>query len=67
MSEIVWASIGTSLTVIGMLGRALYWLGGKFKEIEERFEQIEERFRQVDERFSRIELPALSPISTGSF
>ncbi|AFA39290.1 paREP5 [Pyrobaculum oguniense TE7] len=44
MSEIVWATIGTSLTVIGMLGGALYWLGGKFKEVEERFKQIDERF-----------------------
>jgi len=43
------------LTIIGMLGVALYWLGGKFKDIEKRFEQIDERFKQADERFRQID------------
>jgi len=34
---------------------ALYWLGGKFKEIDKRFEQIDERFKQVDERFRQVD------------
>jgi chromosome segregation ATPase len=54
--------IGFSITIIGMLGSVVYWLGGKFKEIEmrlniidERFKQVDERFRQIDERFKQID------------
>ena len=44
-----------SLTIISMLGGAMFWLGRKFAQIDERFKQIDERFRQVDERFQRLE------------
>jgi septal ring factor EnvC (AmiA/AmiB activator) len=54
--------IGFSITIIGMLGSVVYWLGGKFKEIEmrlniidERFKQVDERFRQIDERFKQVD------------
>ncbi|WP_333638649.1 hypothetical protein [Pyrobaculum aerophilum] len=63
--DIVYYVVGFSLTVVGMLGGALYWLGGKFKEIDKRFETVERELRQiregqgelrryVDERFSRL-------------
>jgi len=55
MAEVVYYVVTSSLTIIGMLGVALYWLGGKFKEIEKRFEQIDERFKQVDERFKQVD------------
>jgi len=55
MAEVVYYVVASSLSIIGMLGAALYWLGGKFKEIEKRFEQIDERFKQVDERFNRVD------------
>jgi len=54
MAEVVYYVVTSSLTIIGMLGAALYWLGGKFKEIEKRFEQIDERFRQVDEKIESV-------------
>ncbi|MFP3195436.1 MAG: hypothetical protein RXQ74_01040 [Caldivirga sp.] len=47
--------IGLSLTIIGMLGGGLFWLGGEFKEIRMRFKEIDERFRQIDERFREID------------
>ena len=47
--------IGLSLTIIGMLGGGLFWLGGEFREIRMRFKQIDERFRQIDERFKEID------------
>ncbi|WP_243678249.1 hypothetical protein [Vulcanisaeta distributa] len=37
------------------MGTTLYWLGGKFKEIDMRFKQIDERFKQIDERFKQID------------
>jgi len=54
MVEVVYYVVTSSLTIIGMLGVALYWLGGKFKEIEKKFEQIDERFRQVDEKIEGV-------------
>jgi len=47
--------IGLSLTIIGMLGGGLFWLGGEFREIRMRFKEIDERFRQIDERFKEID------------
>ncbi|GAB6943593.1 hypothetical protein [Vulcanisaeta sp. JCM 14467] len=47
--------VGPVVTIIVILGTSLYWLGGKFKEIEMRFQQIDERFRQIDERFRQID------------
>ncbi|WP_291999027.1 hypothetical protein [Caldivirga sp.] len=32
--------VGLSVTVIGMLGGVLYWLGGKFRGIDLRFQQM---------------------------
>jgi len=46
--------IGLSLTIIGMLGGGLFWLGGEFREIRMRFKEIDERFRQIDERFNEL-------------
>jgi len=54
VDEVIYYVVISSLTIIGMLGAALYWLGGKFKEIEKRFEQIDERFRQVDEKIEGV-------------
>ena len=34
MDEVIYYVVSFSLTIIGMLGVALYWLGGKFKEID---------------------------------
>ena len=47
--------IGLSLTIIGMLGGGLFWLGGEFREIRMRFKEIDERFRRIDERFKEID------------
>jgi len=55
MAEVVYYVVASSFSIIGVLGVALYWLGGKFKEIEKRFEQIDERFKQVDERFRQVD------------
>jgi len=55
VDEVIYYVVSFSLTIIGMLGVALYWLGGKFKEIEKRFEQIDERFNRVDERFRQVD------------
>ncbi len=46
--------IGFSLTIIGMLGGGLFWLGGEFREIRMRFKQIDERFREIDRRFDEL-------------
>jgi len=46
--------IGLSLTIIGMLGGGLFWLGGEFREIRMRFKEIDERFRQIDGRFNEL-------------
>jgi len=46
--------IGLSLTIIGMLGGGLFWLGGEFREIRMRFKQIDERFREIDRRFDEL-------------
>jgi len=54
MVEVVHYVVVSSFAIIGILGVAMYWLGGKFKEIEKRFEQIDERFRQVDEKIEGV-------------
>jgi hypothetical protein len=46
--------IGLSLTIIGMLGGGLFWLGGEFREIRMRFKQIDERFREIDRKFDEL-------------
>jgi len=46
--DVAYYVVGFSLTIIGMLGGAMFWLGRKFA-------QIDERFRQADERFQRLE------------
>ncbi|MCU7787642.1 hypothetical protein ODS41_06895 [Pyrobaculum sp. 3827-6] len=46
--DVVYYVVGFSLTIIGMVSGALYWLGAKFKEIEN-------RLRDVDSRFERLE------------
>jgi len=49
------------LAAVGGLGglvaiiSAIYWLGRKFGEIEERFKLIDERFKMIDERFRVID------------
>ncbi|RFA92626.1 hypothetical protein [Pyrobaculum aerophilum] len=47
--DVVYYVVGFSLTVVGMLGGALYWLGAKFKEIDKRFETIERELKQIRE------------------
>ncbi|WP_243677875.1 hypothetical protein [Vulcanisaeta distributa] len=47
--------IGPIVTIVTILGTTLYWLGGKFKEIDMRFKQMDERFKQIDERFKQID------------
>ncbi|BDR92106.1 hypothetical protein [Vulcanisaeta souniana] len=47
--------VGPVVTIVTILGTTLYWLGGKFKEIEMRFKEINEHFRQIDERFKQID------------
>ncbi|MGB9705317.1 MAG: hypothetical protein ACPL3C_07695 [Pyrobaculum sp.] len=54
VSDVVLSIIGLAVTVVGMLGGALYWLGKKFQEIEMRFREIEMRFREIDRRFEEI-------------
>ncbi|MCU7787622.1 hypothetical protein ODS41_06795 [Pyrobaculum sp. 3827-6] len=54
VSDVVLSIIGLAVTVVGMLGGALYWLGKKFQEIEMRFREIEIRFREIDRRFEEI-------------
>ncbi|WP_054849204.1 hypothetical protein [Vulcanisaeta sp. JCM 14467] len=50
--------VGPIVTIVVILGTSLYWLGGKFKEIDMRFQQIDQRFNElknyVDERFNRL-------------
>ncbi|MGC9227141.1 hypothetical protein [Caldivirga sp.] len=55
VDAVVFAFVGLSVTVIGMLGGALYWLGGKFREIDLRFKQMDDRFNQVNLRFQQID------------
>lgn len=45
----VYYVVGLSLTLIGMLGGALYWLGAKFREIDKRFEAVERELKQIRE------------------
>ncbi|WP_237179375.1 hypothetical protein [Pyrobaculum ferrireducens] len=54
VSDVVLSIIGLAVTVVGMLGGALYWLGKKFQEIEMRFREIEMRFKEIDRRFEEI-------------
>jgi len=56
------------LAAIGGLGglvaiiSAIYWLGRRFGEIDERFKFIDERFKQVDKRFDELEVRILGRI-----
>jgi len=50
VDEDVYYVISFSLTIIGMLGVALYWLGGKFKKLEKRFEQIDDNMGSPSEK-----------------
>ncbi|MFZ8783823.1 MAG: hypothetical protein ACO2OR_07600, partial [Desulfurococcaceae archaeon] len=49
------------LAAVGGLGglvaiiSAIYWLGRKFGEIDERFRVIDERFRAIDKRFKLVD------------
>ncbi|WP_054855599.1 hypothetical protein [Vulcanisaeta sp. JCM 16161] len=47
--------VGPIVTIVTILGTTLYWLGGKFREVDMRFQQINERFKQIDERFKQID------------
>jgi len=38
VDEVVYYVVSFSLTIIGTLGVALYWLGGKFKKLKKRFD-----------------------------
>jgi tetrahydromethanopterin S-methyltransferase subunit G len=54
IDEVVLSIIGLAVTVVGMLGGALYWLGRKFGEIDKRFEEIDKRFEEIDRRFEEV-------------
>ena len=54
-ASLILGIIGPIVTIVVILGTSLYWLGGKFREIDMRFRQIDERFRQIDERFEQID------------
>ncbi|ADY01900.1 hypothetical protein VMUT_1696 [Vulcanisaeta moutnovskia 768-28] len=47
--------IGPIVTIVTILGTTLYWLGGKFKEIDMRFREIDMRFGQINEKFEEID------------
>jgi len=47
--------IASTITIIGILGGSLYWLGRKFAQIDDRFKQIDGRFSQIDQRFEQID------------
>ena len=47
--------VGTVVTIVVILGTSLYWLDGKFKEINVRFREIDKRFEEIDKRFERID------------
>ncbi len=50
MNDVVVYIIGFSLTIIGMLGGALYWLGKRFATIDKRFEDIDRRFEDMERK-----------------
>ncbi|RLF22562.1 MAG: hypothetical protein DRN15_08605 [Thermoprotei archaeon] len=52
---VIEAIIASTVTIIGVLGSSLYWLGRKFAQINERFRQIDERFRQINKRFQQVD------------
>ncbi|MHB9301886.1 hypothetical protein [Thermofilum pendens] len=54
MDEVLVAVLGSTVSIIGVLGGALYWLGGKFREIDYRFREVERRFEEVDRRFAEV-------------
>jgi len=54
VDEVIYYVVSFSLTIIGMLGVALYWLGEKFKEIDKRFEQVDEKIEGVKRYVDRV-------------
>jgi len=55
MDEVVVYVVGFSLTIIGMLGGSLFWLGRKFAQIEHKFAEMDKRFAEVDKRFVEVQ------------
>ncbi|MCX8136887.1 hypothetical protein [Pyrobaculum aerophilum] len=53
--EVVLSIIGLAVTIVGMFGSSLYWLGRKFAEIDKKFEAIDRRFEEIDKRFEAVE------------
>ncbi len=53
--EVVLSIIGLAVTIVGMFGGSLYWLGRKFAEIDKKFEAIDRRFEEIDKRFEAME------------
>lgn len=53
--EVVLSIIGLAVTIVGMFGGSLYWLGRKFAEIDKKFEAIDRRFEEIDKRFEAVE------------
>ncbi|WP_258870220.1 hypothetical protein [Pyrobaculum aerophilum] len=53
--EVVLSIIGLAVTIVGMFGGSLYWLGRKFAEIDKKFEAIDRRFEEIDKRLEAME------------
>jgi hypothetical protein len=55
------ADVLSLLAAVGGLGglvavvSAIYWLGRRFGEIDERFRLVDERFQRIDERFKQVD------------
>ncbi|RLE98821.1 MAG: hypothetical protein DRJ63_07075, partial [Thermoprotei archaeon] len=47
--------VGTSLTIIALIGGSIFWLGRKLGKIDDRFDRIDERFNRIDKKFEEID------------
>jgi chromosome segregation ATPase len=51
----IYAIAASTATMVATLVGVVYWLGGKFKEIDIRFSMVDGRFGIIDERFRQID------------
>jgi len=45
--DVAYYVVGFSLTIIGMLGGAMFWLGRKFAQIDERLQRLEKGYEEL--------------------
>ncbi|ABO08759.1 GumC domain-containing protein [Pyrobaculum calidifontis] len=45
--DVVYYLVGLSVTIIGMLGGAMFWLGRKFAQIDERLQRLEKGYEEL--------------------